>query len=136
MSVNYHAFQCRGFLFDEYEAHKEHWLAFFQNYDPRRVVHILGLTADEEYLYLSYYQTPYRMRLADGTLEKKTGGEWSRRLYFNEAMVCYHLLHYVLSWTALSPGRSPSMIRCSPPSSSVSQEERLSLKRSADGWAA
>ena len=108
MSVNYHAFQCRGFLFDEYEAHKEHWLAFFQNYDPRRVVHILGLTADEDYLYLSYYQTPYRMRLVDGTLEKKINGEWSSRLYFNEAMVCYHLLHYVKDTPMLTGAWTPN----------------------------
>lgn len=95
MSVNYHAFQCRGFLFDEYEAHKEHWLAFFQNYNPERVVRILGLTADENYLYLTYYQVPYRMRLTDGTLEKQVDGAWTTRLFFNEAMVCYHLLYYV-----------------------------------------
>ncbi len=70
MSVNYHAFQSRGFLFSNSEALSEQWHAIFSNYDPARIASILDLKYDEEYLYLSYFQRPYRLCLADGWLEK------------------------------------------------------------------
>ena len=95
MSVNYHAYQCRGYLLQDYEAICEQWRGCFQNYQPERAVSILKLDADEYYLYLQYFQKPYRLRLKDGVLEKKENQEWSDLIYFNEAMACYHLLYYV-----------------------------------------
>lgn len=94
MSVNYHAYQSRGFLFSGYEALFEQWHAAFAGYDPTRIAKLLNLEYDADYLYISYYQIPYRLRLKDGWLEKKSGDAWTDALYFNETMSIYHLLHY------------------------------------------
>ncbi len=94
MSVNYHAFQSRGVPFSEYETICQQWREEFTGYDTSRIVRILHLKTDGQWLYVSYYGTPYRLDLKDGHLEKKAGEEWSGELYFNESMAIYHLLHY------------------------------------------
>ena len=94
MSVNYHAFQSRGFLFSEYEAVSQQWRTRFTGYDPSRIQKILGLHRNSDYLYLSYYENPYRLRLQDGILEKECSQAWTDELYFNETMSIYHLLYY------------------------------------------
>lgn len=94
MSVNYHAFQNRGYLFANHEVLSQQWRTAFTGYDPTRISKILHLEYDEDYLYLSYFQTAYRLRLKDGILEKETDDAWTEDLYFNETMVIYHLLHY------------------------------------------
>lgn len=96
MSVNYHAFQSRGYLFSNSEVVCEQWRTLFSDYDPRRICRILELKADDTYLYLEYFQKSYRLRLSDGILEKSVSGQddWTEELYFNEAMSIYHLLHY------------------------------------------
>lgn len=94
MSVNYHAFQNRGYLFHNHEALSQQWCSAFAGYDPSRIGKILDLSRDESYLYLSYFQHAYRLRLEDGWLEKETCNGWTEELYFNETMSIYHLLHY------------------------------------------
>lgn len=94
MSVNYHAFQNKGYLFSNHEALCEQWHAAFADFAPARIAGILHLTADKDYLYLSYFQTPYRLCLMDGCLEKETENGWTDELFFNETMSIYHLLHY------------------------------------------
>jgi len=115
MSVNYHAFQNRGYLFSNHEVLADQWRSAFAGYDPSRISGILHLESDDDYLYLSYFQSLYRLRLKDGYLEKKitdarpenetkkgtenatekrTENSWTEDLYFNETMVIYHLLHY------------------------------------------
>lgn len=94
MSVNYHAFQGRGFLFSTFEALCEQWHSAFAGYDPTRISKILHLESDENYLYLTYFQSRYRLRLKDGWLEKQSEDSWTEELYFNETMSIYHLLHY------------------------------------------
>lgn len=96
MSVNYHAFQSRGYLFTTHEALCEQWRSAFSGFDPAETAGILNLTYDTEYLYLQYFQKPYRLRLRDGVLEKQTGDIWTEKLYFNESMSIYHLLRYTV----------------------------------------
>lgn len=98
MSVNFHAYQCRDYLLSDYEEIEKQWKASFSGYNPERVMHILNLKRDEQYLYVRYFQTLYRLRLKDGTLEKQntqSENDWTTKVYFNEAMVIYHLLYYV-----------------------------------------
>lgn len=110
MSVNYHAFQNRGFLFTNSEVVSQQWRTAFSHYDPTRIARILSLQTDESYLYLTYFQTPYRLRLEDGVLEKRAAGpsdstaadSWTEELYFNEAMSIYHLLRYTKDQPLLS----------------------------------
>ena len=71
MSVNYHAFQSRGVVFAEQEGVSWQGREKFIGYDPSRIAKILGLAFDERYLYLTYFQTPYRLTLATGCLEKQ-----------------------------------------------------------------
>lgn len=102
MSVNYHASQSRGVPFSEHEAVCQQWREEFSGYDPERIRKILHLTADPDYLYLTYYKAPYRLRLADGVLEKQKGDEWTQDLYFNESMAVYHLLHFTKDLPVIS----------------------------------
>lgn len=117
MSANFHAYQNRGFLFTGYEVICGKWRETFTNYDPERAVKALNLKADETHLYLTYFDTAYRLSLSDGVLEKavpkaelpqeeragigvvfreKQYSEgFSSELFFNEAMAIYHLLTYI-----------------------------------------
>lgn len=95
MSINFHAYQSRGYLFENYEAQCEQWRSIFSGYDPVRTAKILYLQYDEEYLYLQYYQKEYRLSLRHGILYKKETNEWTDKLFFNESMSIYHLLYYV-----------------------------------------
>jgi len=108
MSVNYHAFQSRGVLFSNHEKVCEQWREEFSGYDPKRITRILHLNADDDYLYLTYFQKGYRLRLADGILEKQEEEDWTDELYFNEAMAVYHLLHYTKDLPAVSGKWVPS----------------------------
>lgn len=108
MSVNYHAYQSRGVPFSEYEVVCGQWRQEFSGYDPGRIARILHLKSDEQYLYLTYFQCPYRLRLADGVLEKQEADEWSEDLYFNESMALYHLLHYTKDLPVVSGKWVPS----------------------------
>ncbi|MGI6010019.1 MAG: DUF3786 domain-containing protein [Ruminococcus sp.] len=102
MSVNYHAFQSRGVVFADSEALSQQWWDKFADYDPSRIAGILNLAADEQYLYLTYFQMPYRLNLSNGHLEKQKDGEWNTHLFFNETMAIYHLLWYTVDHPVLS----------------------------------
>lgn len=108
MSVNYHAFQSRGVLFSNYEVVCRQWQEEFSGYDSGRIVRVLHLEADDNYLYLSYFKNPYRLRLKDGVLEKQSDGAWSTELYFNESMAVYHLLYYTKDMPVVSGKWVPS----------------------------
>lgn len=108
MSVNYHASQSRGVLFSNHEKVCQQWREEFTAYDPARISRILHLASDGQYLYLTYFKSPFRLRLADGTLEKQKDGEWTEELYFNEAMSVYHLLHFTKDLPTISGKWVPS----------------------------
>lgn len=108
MSVNYHAYQSRGVLFEEYEVVCQQWREEFSEYHPERIAKILHLEADQNYLYLTYFRCPYRLRLTDGVLERETEEGWTDKLYFNEAMSLYHLLHYTKDLPVVSGKWVPS----------------------------
>lgn len=71
MSINFHAYQCRDYLLSDYEEIEKQWQSAFSDYDPERVMRILNLERDEQYLYVRYFNMLYRLRLADGVLEKE-----------------------------------------------------------------
>lgn len=102
MSVNYHAFQNKGVPFVECEALCEQWHQQFAEYDPERIAGILHLDYDESYVYLTYFDTSYRLRLKDGQLEKETDRGWTQELYFNESMAIYHVLKYTVDTPRIS----------------------------------
>lgn len=59
MSVNYHAAQSRGVLFENHEKVSEQWRQEFSQYDPARIMNTLHLETDGEYLYLRYFSNLY-----------------------------------------------------------------------------
>lgn len=95
MSINFHAYQRRGYLFENFEVQCEQWRTLFSNFNPERVCRILNLSYDDEFLYVSYFYDSYRLCLKTGILEKNIEENWSDQLYFNETMSIYHLLYYV-----------------------------------------
>ena len=108
MSVNYHAAQSRGVLFENHEKVSEQWRQEFSQYDPARIKNTLHLETDEEYLYLQYFSSLYRLCLKNGVLEKKSDETWSDQLYFNEAMAIYHFLYYTKDIPVISGSWVPS----------------------------
>ena len=68
MSVNYHAAQSRGVLFENHEKVSEQWRQEFSQYDPARIKNTLHLETDEEYLYLQYFSSLYRLCLKHGVI--------------------------------------------------------------------
>lgn len=95
MSINYHAYQSRGYIFENFELLCEQWRGIFTAYVPDRVASILNLNFDDTHLYIPYLGDSYRLCLENGILEKQTPEGWNDQLYFNETMSIYHLLHYV-----------------------------------------
>ena len=55
MSVNYHAAQSRGVLFENHEKVSEQWRQEFSQSDPARIKNTLHLETDEEYLYYNTF---------------------------------------------------------------------------------
>lgn len=108
MSVNYHAAQSRGVLFENHEKVSEQWRQEFSQYDPARIKNTLHLETDEEYLYLQYFSSLYRLCLKNGVLERKSDETWSDQLYFNEAMAIYHFLYYTKDIPVISGSWVPS----------------------------
>ena len=108
MSVNYHAAQSRGVLFENHEKVSERWRQEFSQYDPARIKNTLHLETDEEYLYLQYFSSLYRLCLKNGVLERKSDETWSDQLYFNEAMAIYHFLYYTKDIPVISGSWVPS----------------------------
>lgn len=109
MSINYHAYQNRGFAFSTFEEVEKQWLARFAGFDPSRIAKILGLTCDPDYLYIKYFGRDYRLNLKLGRIEKKYDGPyddfhdpdkvpyekgWHGTVFANEAMSIYHILFY------------------------------------------
>lgn len=70
MSINYHAYQNKGYLLSVYEVVYEQWCQRFTDFDPKRAARILNLDYDKEYVYANYYNDRFRLRLKDGVLEK------------------------------------------------------------------
>lgn len=102
MSINFHAYQSRGYLFENFEVQCEQWRTLFSNYNPERVSRILQLNYNEDYLFLTYFGNAFRLNLKSGVIEKKIEESWNDQLYFNETMSIYHLLHYVKNVPVLS----------------------------------
>ena len=103
-----HALRNIGFLFTDGEAACLKWRQVFSGYDPKVAAEALGLSYNEDYVYVRYFGGDYRLRRADGVLEKPAGpvpGQpeeeiaehttedgWMDLLYMNEALVVYHIL--------------------------------------------
>lgn len=117
MSINYHAYQNRGFAFSTFEEIEKQWTARFAGFKPDRIARILDLPYDENFLYIRYFGEEYRLNLKLGRIEKKSEEPyeiepdpdkvpleegWHGILLANEAMAIYHILFYTVDDPKLS----------------------------------
>ena len=90
--MGYHSYRNIGYRLTDSEAACQKWREKFAGFDPDRAARVLDLPVDETHIYITYFGGKYRLRLADGVLEKKLPEGWSEDLFMNEALVLYHLL--------------------------------------------
>ncbi len=117
MSINYHAYQNRGFAFSIFEEVEKQWVSRFEGFDPARIAGILGLEYDSDHLYIKYFGNDYRLDLKTGRIEKRSDEPfeesydpdrppltpgWHGILYANEAMAIYHILFYTKDEPSMS----------------------------------
>ena len=111
MSINYHAYQNRGFKLSTFKEIEKQWVDRFTGFNPERIAAILDLEHDKDFLYIRYYNKEFRLRLDIGRIEKKTDDPydcifmpdeipleegWHGDVYTNEAMAIYHILYYTV----------------------------------------
>lgn len=57
---------------DNYEIQKEAAQKYFLNFDQQSIIDIFHLQNDTQYLYVSFFETPYRINRKNGAIEKST----------------------------------------------------------------
>lgn len=67
---------------------------YFLKYDQNMLIKKYGLEQDEEYLYLRYIGTKYRIQRSDGAIEQEDGQEWKMCKEYTIVMTIYDLLCY------------------------------------------
>ena len=72
----------------------------FLEYDQEVLIRKFRLEADEQYLYLTYLNTPCRISRCSGGIEELIGGEWQECRSFSTVMTIYDLLCYHKGGTA------------------------------------
>lgn len=66
----------------------------FLEYDQERLIRKFSLQADEDWLYLTYLNTPCRISRGDGRIDELADGEWTECRDFSTVMTIYDLLCY------------------------------------------
>ena len=79
---------------DNYRLQAESAKKIFLKYDREKLIQKFHLQSDEQWLYLSYLNTPCRISRADGHLEQQTSKGWQECLDYNTVMTVYDLLCY------------------------------------------
>ena len=62
---------------DNYEKQVYTGRELFLKYNQDKLIEKYGLKHDEEYLYLKYIETEYRINRRNGAIEYATGEEWT-----------------------------------------------------------
>ena len=65
------------YIMDNYEKQVYIGRELFLKYDQDKLIKKYGLKHDEEYLYLKYIGTEYRINRRNGAIEYATGEEWT-----------------------------------------------------------
>ena len=72
----------------------------FLQYDQESLIRKFQLEADEQYIYLTYLNTPCRINRKDGGVEESINGAWKACRCFSTVMTIYDLLCYHQGETA------------------------------------
>lgn len=79
---------------DNYDRQVDLAKAIFLRYDQQLLIRKFSLEADEDYLYLTYLNTPCRIRRATGAVEEHRAGNWQECRDYSTVMTVYDLLCY------------------------------------------
>ena len=76
---------------DNYQIQLQNAQKFFLTYDQEKLIQKFRLKADEDFLYLTMFSTPYRLSRHTGSLERKKG-DWEDANTFGEVMTLLDIL--------------------------------------------
>ena len=77
---------------DNYHIQAQQAKARFLTYDQQRLREKFGLEGDENYLYLTLLNQPYRINRTTGDMDRYSAGEWMDGNSYNEVMTILDLL--------------------------------------------
>ncbi len=77
---------------DNYEKQVYTGRELFLKYNQDKLIEKYGLKHDEEYLYLKYIETEYRINRRNGAIEYATGEEWTDCREYTVVMTIYDFL--------------------------------------------
>ena len=80
------------YIMDNYEKQVYIGRELFLKYDQDKLIKKYGLKHDEEYLYLKYIGTEYRINRRNGAIEYATGEEWTDCREYTVVMTIYDFL--------------------------------------------
>ncbi len=85
---------------DNYDLQVDISKRIFLEYDQERMIRKFCLDADEQYIYLTYLNTPCRISRESGGIEEQICGRWQECRGFSTVMTVYDLLCYHKGETA------------------------------------
>lgn len=77
---------------DNYDTQVDVGKRIFLEYDQERIIRKFQLKADEQYVYLTYLNTPYRIIRCSGGIEEQIGDQWRECRDYSTVMTIYDLL--------------------------------------------
>ncbi|MBQ4564030.1 MAG: DUF3786 domain-containing protein [Lachnospiraceae bacterium] len=77
-----------------YDAQVDIGKRIFLEYDQNKLIQKFGLRADEEWIYLTYLNTPCRISRQDGRIDECFDAVWEECRSYNTVMTIYDLLCY------------------------------------------
>ena len=81
-------------MMDNYDRQVDMAQEFFLRYDQEKIISKFSLEADEQYLYLTFLHTPYRICRKTGAIEGKCADTWQLCRTHSTVMTIYDLLCY------------------------------------------
>ena len=79
---------------DNYDLQVDKAKKIFLDYDHAMIIRKYALDADENWVYLTYLNTPYRISRTDGTVESFCQKDWQECRDYSTVMTIYDLLCY------------------------------------------
>ena len=79
---------------DNYDLQVDIAKRIFLQYDPQQMIRKFSLDADEQWLYLTYLNTPCRIHRKNGGVEEYCGNRWQECREYSTVMTIYDLLCY------------------------------------------
>ena len=77
---------------DNYDLQVDMAKRIFLEYDQERMIRKFCLKADDQWIYLTYLNTPCRINRQTGAVEEHTQEDWIERRNFSTVMTIYDLL--------------------------------------------